>query len=429
MSEFAAAGEGAPAAAPTGERPRMQLKPRSKAAGATGGFANTGSNNPFGAARPREEILKAKGVDVAKIDAELEERTRRLPRLSKVRNMHAVIVVALWMDQLIAKKLGSTCMKPPCWKENTAKIKSAVASSIREELVGRCVVALSINSPRRCLGSCAWSIPTGRVARRKPAPQLPKVSAKNGQEGVCFVHALLDTPRGCRLVNNGQRGMMSLISSGVMRTSALMWQSDTPVYYSVSRHTWAPYYLSAGGHTNGAIIPFSTLRLFGVAASLGLILQPSVHACHYPCGFTLLLFDMASRVGHDPGAMSACMPPSLFIRSKANKPYLVTNPSLPFPNQPLPYPPWTLQQQQEELDAAESEVKFAQASLKKAEEAAADEEALAAAKTEVETRTKGVNELIESFRKVEVSQHIIHYITFIYIRYALRDIHYIAYIT
>jgi hypothetical protein len=84
MSEFAAAGE-ASDAAPTGERPRMQLKPRSKAAGATGGFAATGKANPFGAARPREEILKAKGVDVAKIDAALEEKTRRLPRLSKVR--------------------------------------------------------------------------------------------------------------------------------------------------------------------------------------------------------------------------------------------------------------------------------------------------------------------------------------------------------
>jgi hypothetical protein len=62
-------------------------------------------------------------------------------------------------------------------------------------------------------------------------------------------------------------------------------------------------------------------------------------------------------------------------------------------------------------------VKFAQASLKKAEEAAADEEALAAAKTEVETRTKGVNELIESFRKVEVSQHIMHNISYTYVTY------------
>jgi hypothetical protein len=62
------------AASAPAERPRLKLAPRTAptdgnaAAAATDGGARK-SSNPFGAARPREEVLKEKGVDPAALEA------------------------------------------------------------------------------------------------------------------------------------------------------------------------------------------------------------------------------------------------------------------------------------------------------------------------------------------------------------------------
>ena len=70
---------------PPQERRRLQLKPRS-AAGAAQASKNSprsSKSNPFGAAKPREEVLRAKGVDVAAKEAELDKRVSKLPRMNK----------------------------------------------------------------------------------------------------------------------------------------------------------------------------------------------------------------------------------------------------------------------------------------------------------------------------------------------------------
>ncbi|GAX74199.1 hypothetical protein CEUSTIGMA_g1648.t1 [Chlamydomonas eustigma] len=63
----------APAASAPGERPRLLLQPRTKPAEVVDADKANGDqpkkSNPFGAARPREEVLKEKGVDTVTPDA------------------------------------------------------------------------------------------------------------------------------------------------------------------------------------------------------------------------------------------------------------------------------------------------------------------------------------------------------------------------
>ena len=51
-----------------------QLKPRSAGAGAVGSPRSSGKNNPFGAAKPREEVLASKGIDVSTIDSRIDKK-------------------------------------------------------------------------------------------------------------------------------------------------------------------------------------------------------------------------------------------------------------------------------------------------------------------------------------------------------------------
>lgn len=67
-----------------GQRRRLQLAPRSKKAGAVGGYAAPSTKSSiFGAARPREEILKSKGIDFRKVEEDLEKRTSSYPRMDE----------------------------------------------------------------------------------------------------------------------------------------------------------------------------------------------------------------------------------------------------------------------------------------------------------------------------------------------------------
>ncbi|KXZ54883.1 hypothetical protein GPECTOR_4g955 [Gonium pectorale] len=75
----APASSSGPAEAGASERPRLKLAPRSVPAGegpvaasANGGEDRKAGANPFGAARPREEVLKEKGVDPIKEALKLE---------------------------------------------------------------------------------------------------------------------------------------------------------------------------------------------------------------------------------------------------------------------------------------------------------------------------------------------------------------------
>mmetsp|Transcript_21099 Transcript_21099/g.38162 ORF Transcript_21099/g.38162 Transcript_21099/m.38162 type:complete len:302 (-) Transcript_21099:159-1064(-) len=67
----------------SGVRPRLHLKPRSATAGqdhhASGGGSS--KSNPFGAAKPREEVLASKGIDASLVDKRVE-RKASVPRLS-----------------------------------------------------------------------------------------------------------------------------------------------------------------------------------------------------------------------------------------------------------------------------------------------------------------------------------------------------------
>lgn len=58
----------------SGARPRLQLKPRSKAAPQDSGAAGGGSSSIFGAAKPREAVLASKGIDPTLVDKRVERK-------------------------------------------------------------------------------------------------------------------------------------------------------------------------------------------------------------------------------------------------------------------------------------------------------------------------------------------------------------------
>lgn len=56
-------------------RPRLQLKPRSKAAPQDSGAAGGGgSSSIFGSAKPREAVLASKGIDPTLVDKRVERK-------------------------------------------------------------------------------------------------------------------------------------------------------------------------------------------------------------------------------------------------------------------------------------------------------------------------------------------------------------------
>mmetsp|Transcript_19534 Transcript_19534/g.40444 ORF Transcript_19534/g.40444 Transcript_19534/m.40444 type:complete len:387 (+) Transcript_19534:81-1241(+) len=72
---------GVPHTTPTGERPRLHLKPRSSTATATPASPSSTKPNPFGAAKPREEVLASKGIDPTLVDTRIEKKAHA-PRLT-----------------------------------------------------------------------------------------------------------------------------------------------------------------------------------------------------------------------------------------------------------------------------------------------------------------------------------------------------------
>ena len=59
---------------------RMVLKKRTVAAPVA---ATTTRSSIFGSAKPREQVLREKGIDVKAVERKLDERTQRLPRMNK----------------------------------------------------------------------------------------------------------------------------------------------------------------------------------------------------------------------------------------------------------------------------------------------------------------------------------------------------------
>ena len=73
--------EGGSSAGGPPQRRRLVLKPRTKPLSEAG--APSRNSSIFGSAKPREEILKSKGIDYKAIDADLDKRTEKLPRMSE----------------------------------------------------------------------------------------------------------------------------------------------------------------------------------------------------------------------------------------------------------------------------------------------------------------------------------------------------------
>ena len=84
--------ESSPEAVPAG-RPKLMLKKRDPAAAAKAAAERSasasGKPNPFGAARPREETLKAKGVDVKLMDKKIEAKTTSTTRMTRQKREEA----------------------------------------------------------------------------------------------------------------------------------------------------------------------------------------------------------------------------------------------------------------------------------------------------------------------------------------------------
>ena len=59
---------------PPMQRKRLQLQPRSEAGAAAAQGSQSAKSNPFGAAKPREEILASKGMNAADMDKQIERK-------------------------------------------------------------------------------------------------------------------------------------------------------------------------------------------------------------------------------------------------------------------------------------------------------------------------------------------------------------------
>ena len=89
--------ESSPDAAPSG-RPKLMLKKRDPAAAAAAAASRTsttgGKPNPFGSARPREETLAAKGVDLKAMERKIEAKTTATTRMTRQQREEADVLSA-----------------------------------------------------------------------------------------------------------------------------------------------------------------------------------------------------------------------------------------------------------------------------------------------------------------------------------------------
>ena len=97
MSELlnADAPTGSPPASPPRGRPRLQLKKRDPAAAARlAQQAPRRGSNPFGDAKPREEVLTNKGIDVRAMDRKTELKAQAAHRLTRQQREEADAIAA-----------------------------------------------------------------------------------------------------------------------------------------------------------------------------------------------------------------------------------------------------------------------------------------------------------------------------------------------
>ena len=97
MSELlnADASGGSPPASPPRGRPRLQLKKRDPAAAARlAQQAPRRGSNPFGDAKPREEVLTGKGIDVKAMDRKTELKAQAAHRLTRQQREEADAIAA-----------------------------------------------------------------------------------------------------------------------------------------------------------------------------------------------------------------------------------------------------------------------------------------------------------------------------------------------
>jgi pyruvate/2-oxoglutarate dehydrogenase complex dihydrolipoamide acyltransferase (E2) component len=70
-----------------------QLKPRSQAAASAATHASAGKSNPFGAAKPREEVLASKGIDPKLVEERIEKKAHAV-HYTRVRQTNVVPMIA-----------------------------------------------------------------------------------------------------------------------------------------------------------------------------------------------------------------------------------------------------------------------------------------------------------------------------------------------
>ena len=86
---------GSPPASPPRGRPRLQLKKRDPAAAARlAQQAPRRGSNPFGDAKPREEVLTNKGIDVRAMDRKTELKAQAAHRLTRQQREEADAIAA-----------------------------------------------------------------------------------------------------------------------------------------------------------------------------------------------------------------------------------------------------------------------------------------------------------------------------------------------
>jgi hypothetical protein len=162
-------GDPPPASPPRG-RPKLMLKKRDPAAAARLAQTRSRGSNPFGDAKPREEVLTSKGVDVKAMDRKTELKAQAAHRLTRQQREEADALAAEVKNAENALQEANEKELPENALRATLETKRKELNDLMEQFASSNREARAAPRPRAGSGQ---SGPGWGAQRAKPAPAKP----------------------------------------------------------------------------------------------------------------------------------------------------------------------------------------------------------------------------------------------------------------
>ena len=186
MSELlnADAPGGSPPASPPRGRPRLQLKKRDPAAAARlAQQAPRRGSNPFGDAKPREEVLTGKGIDVKAMDRKTELKAQAAHRLTRQQREEADAIAAEVKHAEEALREANEKELPENALRATLEQKRKELNDLMEQFAAANLEARSQPRPRQGGSRARSPRPSPRPPAAAPPPQTGPRPPSSGAAG------------------------------------------------------------------------------------------------------------------------------------------------------------------------------------------------------------------------------------------------------